>query len=194
MNKKDLRKSFIKKRDSLTHKEIRRISDTMFNQLYSLPIYKHASTIMSYVSINKEIFTHHFIKNSIKNGKKIYIPVTRPSTKKLALFRVIDFEHDLEKGYWGLFQPKKETFRPQSYKLLDLILVPGLAFTKEGHRLGYGGGYYDAFLSSLTKPVPTLAIAFEFQILEALPIQSHDVPVDYILTQEKLIHCKDYRK
>ena len=194
MDKNDLRKEFTTRRNSLNHKDINRISNNIFNYLYSLPIYKNASAIMSYVSIDKEVFTHHFIKKSIKDGKKVYIPVTKPATKELALSHLIDFDKDLEKGHWGLLEPKKGTFRPQSDELLNLILVPGLVFAQNGHRLGYGGGYYDGFLSSLTKPTPTIAVAFEFQVIETLPIQSHDVPVDYILTEERLIKCRDFKR
>lgn len=149
---------------------------------------------MSYVSIDKEIFTHDFIKKSIKDGKNIYIPVTKPRTKKLVLSHLIDFDNDLEKGHWGLLEPKKGTFRPHCHEILDLILVPGLIFSQNGHRLGYGGGYYDTFLSSLSKSIPTIGIAFECQVTENLPVQSHDISVDYILTEKRFIQCKDFKK
>lgn len=194
MNKKDLRKKIIAKRNSLSHKEITKISNSILNHLYSLSIYKDAAAIMSYVSINKEICTHCFIRKSIEDGKKVFIPVTQPTTKELALSHLIDFDSDLQKGHWGLLEPKKKTFRSQSSELLDLILVPGLAFLQNGHRLGYGGGYYDGFLASLTKPIPTIALAFEFQMADTLPIQAHDIPVDYILTEKRFIYCKNFRK
>lgn len=194
MNKNHLRKKIIKKRNSLDQKYIHKISNDIFNILYSLPIYKNASSIMSYVSINKEVFTHDFIKKSIKNGKKVYIPVTKPRTKELVLSHLIDFDNDLKKGYWGLLEPKKETFRPHCSEFLDLIIVPGLIFSQNGHRLGYGGGYYDAFLSSLTESIPTLGIAFECQVTEKLPVQSHDISVDYILTEKRFIQCEDFKK
>jgi 5-formyltetrahydrofolate cyclo-ligase len=194
MNKKDLREKIITKRNSLSQEQIKKLSDKIFNQLYSSPIYNEAATIMSYVSIEKEIFTHNFIKEAMEDGKKILIPVTRPAKKEIILSHLIDFNKDLEMGHWGLLEPKKETLRLQSSEILDLILVPGLAFTENGHRLGYGGGYYDRFLSSLTKPVTTISLAFKFQIIETLPIESFDVPVDYILTEEKLIYCKNYRE
>lgn len=193
MNKKNLRKEMFTQRNALSHEQIKRISNRIFDQLYSLPIYSKATAIMSYVSIEKEIFNHDFIKKAMNDGKKIYIPVTKPATRKLVLSQLIDFNRDLEKGHWGLLEPKKGTFRPQSNEILDLILVPGLAFTETGHRLGYGGGYYDGFLSTLKKPVTTIALAFKFQIVESLPIEPHDVPVDYILTDKKLIDCKHFR-
>lgn len=194
MDKIDLRKKFISQRNSLSHEQIKKLSDKIFNHLYSLPIYKEAATIMSYVSIEKEIYTHNFIRRAMEDNKKIFVPVTKPATKEIILSHVIDFNRDLEKGHWGLLEPKKETLRPQSSEILDLILVPGLAFTEKGHRLGYGGGYYDGFLSTLTKPVTTISLAFKFQITKTLPIESYDVPVDYILTEEKLIDCKHHRE
>lgn len=194
MDKKHLRKEAIAKRNSLSHEQIKKISNNIFSQLYSLPFYNEAAIIMSYVSIGKEIFTHDFIKKSMQVGKKIFIPVTNPATKEMILSHIIDFNRDLEKGYWGILEPKKEALRPLSSEVLDLILVPGLAFTQKGDRLGYGGGYYDRFLSSLTKPVTTISLAFKFQVFETLATKSHDVPIDYILTEEKLINCKYNRE
>lgn len=190
MDKKHLRKEIISKIDSLSYEEIEKISNKIFKHLYSLPIYNDAAIIMSYVSIKNEIFTHDFIKKSMADRKKLFVPVTNPTTKEIILSHLIDFDKDLKKGHWGLLEPKKETLRPHSSEILDLILVPGLAFTKKGYRLGYGGGYYDRFLSSLIKPVTTISLAHKFQVIEALPIEFYDIPVDYILTEEKLIDCK----
>lgn len=190
MDKPQIRKEMIAKRNELSRKQILDNSEKIFDRLYSSPLYENANTIMIYVSIGNEIFTHDFIQRSISKGKKILVPKCEPNSRKIILSHVIDFERDLEKGFKGLIEPKKETLRPVSSDELDLILVPGLSFTKAGHRLGYGGGYYDRFLADISKDIPKVALTLELQIVDTLPIESYDVPMDFILTEERLIQCK----
>lgn len=190
MDKPQIRKEMIAKRNKLSRKQILENSGKIFDRLYSSSLYKNAKTIMIYVSIGSEVFTHDFIQRAILGGKKILVPKCKPNSKKIILSHVIDFKSDLEKGFKGLIEPKKETLRPVSSDELDLILVPGLAFTKAGHRLGYGGGYYDGFLADISRDTPKIALAFELQIINTLIVESHDVPMDFILTEERLMHCK----
>lgn len=190
MNKPQIRKEIIAKRNELSKEQILDNSEKIFVRLYSSPLYKNADTIMNYVSIGNEVFTHDFIQRAISEGKKILVPKCEPNSRKIILSHVIDFERDLEKGFKGLIEPKKETLRPVSSDESDLILVPGLAFTKAGHRLGYGGGYYDRFLAGISKNIPKVALAFELQIVDTLPVESYDIPMDFILTEERLIQCK----
>ena len=190
LEKKELRRKAIEFRDSLIFAEIKEKSEKIFQNFYLLPLYKEAKNIMTYVSIRKEINTHDFIKKALDDNKNIFIPKTNPSSKKIILSQLIDFDKDLERGHWGLLEPKKEALQPTSYEILDLIIVPGIAFSEKGYRIGYGGGYYDRFLSSLPKEVITLSLAFDSQIFESLPIESFDIPIDYILTESRLINCK----
>lgn len=190
IKKSELRKKIHIKREVLSKEQVAQKSENIFNQLYSSLLYNGANTIMTYVSIGKEADTHNFIRRAIKEGKHIVIPVCVPETKKMIASRVIDFENDLQEGSWGLLEPKKETLRPISSSQIDLIIVPGLAFTKAGHRLGYGGGYYDRFLSSLTRNVPSIALAYELQLVDHLPVENFDIPMDYILTEKEWISCK----
>ncbi|MCR1899082.1 5-formyltetrahydrofolate cyclo-ligase [Irregularibacter muris] len=191
MNKSDIRKEIHIKINALSPQEIQEKSERMFEKLYSLPIYKNSTTIMTYVSIRNEVDTHVFIKESIHRGKNIIVPMCKPDTKELILSKLLDLDLDLERGFYGLLEPKANCIRPVEAKNLDMIVVPGLAFTEKGQRLGQGAGYYDRFLSSLSEHVPTIAPTFELQLVDALPTDSHDVPVDYILTENRLISCAE---
>ncbi len=193
VEKKELRRKVIRMRDNLSNEEIKKISNKIFERFYTWPLYKDIKNIMTYVSIGKEINTHEFIKKALREEKGVFIPKTEPSSREIILSHLIDFDEDLEKCHWGLLEPKKGTLRPTSNKVLDLIIVPGVAFTEKGYRIGYGGGYYDKFLSTLAKPTPTISLAFDFQVLESLPIESFDIPVDYILTESRLIECRALR-
>lgn len=192
MNKSTLRKIMQNKRNDLTRKEIQLKSQKLFQQLYRLPLYQDSSCIMSYVSIGQEVFTHEFIIQALKEGKKIIVPVTKPDTRELLLSQVLHFKEDLTIGHWGLLEPKKEAMRPVPSSELDLILVPGLAFTMDGFRLGYGGGYYDRFLSTLEKKPPTIGLSFELQLVDEFPVEDFDIPVDFILTEKRLIEARKY--
>lgn len=190
IQKSELRKEIRTKRETLSKEQVMEKSQNIFNQLYKHPLYKSANTIMTYVSIGKEVDTHNFIQRAIKEGKRIVVPVCKPETREMIASHIIDFENDLQEGYWGLLEPKKETLRAISSNEIDLILVPGLAFTKSGHRLGHGGGYYDRFLSSLTRDVPSIALAYELQLVDHLPVEDFDLPMKYIMTEKEFIKCR----
>lgn len=190
MEKSQIRRKMILKRNNLSRKQIFENSKKILNRLCSSSYYKNANHIMIYVSINKEVFTHSFIENALSDGKKIIVPKCEPSSKKIILSQIRDFQKDLEKGFKGLMEPKKEALRPVSIEQLDLILVPGLAFTKSGDRLGYGGGYYDRFLANTSKEIPKIALAFEIQIVPTLPVDFYDIPIDFIVTEKRWITCK----
>ena len=96
---------------------------------------------------------------------------------------------ELEPGFFNILTPKKEFQRFIDPQEIDLVIVPGVAFKKDGYRVGYGGGYYDRFLSKIPD-VPTIAIAFSLQMVDDLPSDSFDIPVDYIYTEESIIVCK----
>ena len=104
---------------------------------------------------------------------------------------VKDFKKELIRGDLGIFQPSKEFYRLCPPDILDLVIVPGVAFTVQGYRLGRGGGYYDHFLSQLEPRTTSVALAFEMQILTEIPVEEKDVPVDYIITEKRIIKIRE---
>lgn len=190
MKKKDLRKIHLTIRNRLNQEEIKEKSKKIFENLSAFPNFKAKNNIMTYVSFGTEVYTHRFIEDSISKGKNIVVPLCDPSTKELILSSVLDMREDLKRSNFGILEPKKGSLRLFSQKNLEIILVPGLAFTEGGTRLGYGGGYYDRFLSTISKKIPKIALAFELQIVKDLPEDSYDVPMDYIFTEKRIIQCK----
>lgn len=144
-------------------------------------LYRRARRILCYVAFDGEVETGPIIRQALKEGKQVAVPVVQKG-KRLIAAQISDPEKELKtKGPLGVHQPKK--IRRMNPKNLDLILVPGIAFDRKGRRLGRGGGYFDRFLERLPKRIPTIGLAFRFQVVKKLPIESHDQPVDRVLTE-----------
>jgi len=188
LDKKILRKKILQKRAELSTENIVNYSNIIENKLYKMDYYKNAKTIMSFISFGDEIITHEIIKNSIKNGKSVVVPITIPETKELKVSKILDFS-ELEIGYYNILTPKKDFLRFIDFNTIDLVLVPGVVFARDGYRVGYGGGYYDRFLSKFKEKVNTIGLAFDLQIVEEVPKDSFDIPVDFIITEKETINC-----
>lgn len=187
MDKKTLRTEMLEKRAQLKANEILSKSEEIKNKLFQLEEFENANFIFSFISFKDEIHTHDIIKDTINMGKKIGVPVTIKNPRKLLVSEVKDFDNELEIGPYDILAPKKEFERIIDPKLVDLVLVPGLAFDEYGFRLGYGGGYYDRFFTEIEKNVPKIGLCFNIQIIDKVPINSYDIPVDYIITEKDII-------
>ena len=190
MDKKSLRKKVLEKRSKLSKKDIIEYSEIIANKLYEMDYYKNAKRLMSFISFKDEIHTHEIIKTSISEGKSIVVPITFPERKELKVSEVLDFS-ELEIGFYDILTPKEEFIRFVDPSTIDLILMPGVVFAKDGYRIGYGGGYYDRFLSKLDKKVMKIALAFDLQIVDTVPTESFDIPVDIIITEKRVINYSE---
>ena len=189
LDKKALRKEMLNKRSKLSLKEVEEKSETIANRLFNLNQYKEANFIFSFISFKDEVNTHKIIKKSISMGKRIGVPITIPKTRELQVSELMDFDKELALGFYDILTPKDEYIRIVPSKIIDLILVPGVAFDKRGYRVGYGGGYYDRFFANINKNVIKIGLCFEMQIIPEAPTDSYDIPVDFILTEKDLIQC-----
>lgn len=187
MEKKIIRDQILKNKEKIDKISLNSYSYSIIDTLHNTSYYKNAKTIMTFISFGAEVDTHDFIKQSIKNNKRIVVPITLPETKQLKLSEVLDFG-ELETGYYDILTPKKEFIRYVDPSEVDLIIVPGVAFDREGYRIGYGGGYYDRFLSKLGH-IPKISLAFDMQLIDKVPREDFDIPVDYIITETQIIKC-----
>lgn len=187
MEKRLIREEILQKRKDLD-KNIRGMySEEITNKLLASSYYMNAKTIMCFISFSDEVDTHDFIKRALKDGKEIVVPITFSKSHELKPSRIESF-NELEPGFYNILTPKKEFERFIDPNEIDLIITPGVAFKKDGYRVGYGGGYYDRFLSKIPN-TQTIAIAFSLQIVDELPIDNYDIPVDYIYTEKNIITC-----
>jgi len=181
--KEHIRKEIKEKRRKHSKEEQRKKSKEIKERLFGLPEYRDAKTVLFYVSYNGEVFTHDIIKDALKD-KKVVVPISNLEDNTLSL-SVLESWDDLELGSYGILEPKKECLREISIDDIDLIIVPGVAFDLNRNRMGHGKGYYDKLLEK-TKAT-TVGLCFEFQLVDKIPTESHDIPVDIIITEERII-------
>lgn len=179
----------LEKRSQLSLEKIEEKSKIIANNLFNLNQYKKANFIFSFISFKDEVNTHEIIKKSISIGKRVGVPIPVPKTKELKVSELIDFDKELDLGFYNILTPKDKYIRIVPPQLVDLVLVPGVAFDKRGYRVGYGGGYYDRFFNNINKDIIKIGLCYEMQILSEVPKNSHDIPIDFILTEKRLIQC-----
>lgn len=186
--KKMLKQKIFRKRSSLSKGGINKKSAEIKINLCSLPEFKSAKNIMVYVSFNSEVDTKAIIKELLlKKDKKVIVPYVEKNNKMLQLSELKSFD-ELEPKTFGILEPKKEFIRKFNPKKLDLIIIPGIAFDLNGHRIGYGYGYYDRFLKKINKNAKKIGLAYDFQIVEKIPEQTHDIPMSIVITEKRVIH------
>ena len=178
----------LKKRAELSPEEITKKSNAIQDKLFGLKKYQESNFIFSFISFNDEINTHDIIKQSLSNGKRVGVPITIHKERKLLVSEIFDFDRELEIGHYNILTPKKEFIREVPPKLIDIVLVPGLIFSPEGYRVGYGGGYYDRFFSK-NREVFKIGLCYEMQIAPKVPVGIYDLPVDCIITEERIVNC-----
>ncbi|MET3318295.1 UNVERIFIED_ORG: 5-formyltetrahydrofolate cyclo-ligase [Peribacillus simplex] len=182
-HKKKLRQEVRSRLMELTKEEHEELSNKIAENLFSLDEWKKAKTIGITISIPPEIPTVRIIEQAWSEGKEVAVPKCDPEKKTMEFKKIMSF-NQLESVYYGLLEPVAETNKA-TIEELDVLVVPGLAFTKEGYRLGFGGGYYDRFLSYYRGA--TLALTYEVQIIDDLPIEVHDIAVGKLITPTKVL-------
>jgi len=187
--KADLRKAILAKRNLLTTQEIASKSLKIKKKLFNLVEFKEANFISFYISFRSEVKTHEMIKEALMLGKRIGVPIVE-SEKKLSLSELKEFDNELEMGKFGILEPKFRYRREVNLEEVELVIVPGIVFDKNGNRIGYGGGYYDYLLSKM-KGVSFIGLAYELQIVHQVPVEDYDIPVHKIITEDRIITCKE---
>ncbi len=185
--KQKIRKAILEERNKLTEKDIKEKSKQIKSKLFSLPEFKKAKTVMLFASFGTEVFTHDMIKEALKH-KQVAVPVVKGDN--LIASKIIDFNDLNKKSKFGILEPSK--IKEVDINEIDLVIVPGVAFDCAGYRIGYGKGYYDKFLNDFEKE--KVALAFELQIQKELPNEDHDVVVDKIVTEKRIIRCDQLLK
>ena len=175
MDKKELRRSIREQKRAMTEAEIVRRSEALGQLFIRSDAYKNAKTIYGYLPYNQEVRTVPMLEQAMRDGKRVAVPKCYGDEMK---FIYLEDLSKVEKGYANIPEPIADG--PIAEDPTALVLMPGLAFDPEGHRIGYGGGFYDKFLSA-EPGHPTLALCYAFQMLPRLETEAHDIPVDTVL-------------
>lgn len=172
-------------RNNVSKSEILEKSTIIEKKLYDLTLFKKSKTVLFYVSYDNEVFTHDTIKKCLKE-KEVIVPISNTKNETLILSKLENWE-DLQNGPYGILEPKK--IIEISPDKIDLIIVPGVGFDEKGNRLGHGKGYYDKLLQKSN--AIKIGLAFECQIVDRIPTDKNDIPVDMIITEKRIINCKN---
>ena len=183
INKKDIRKSILDQREKVDTDVRMEWDKDIFNKLINTEFYKNAAVIFVYVSFQSEVDTHKIIKHALLTGKTIYVPKIEPEKNRMEIFKINNLE-ELKIGYFGILEPQPN-YKVADSNNIDLILMPGVAFDRLGGRVGYGKGFYDVFLKKINKEAYKIALTYDFQVLDKVPMDEFDVKIDGIITNEQ---------
>ena len=175
MNKKELRDMVRQKKRAMTEEKIRGKSQALAEAFIRTEEYRNAQSIYGYLSYNQEVRTLPILEQALRDGKRVAVPKCYGAEMR---FIWMDDLSKVEKGYAGIPEPIADG--PIADDETALVLMPGMAFDREGHRIGYGGGFYDKFLAREGNH-PSLALCFDFQMFEHLETEEFDIPVDRVL-------------
>jgi 5-formyltetrahydrofolate cyclo-ligase len=180
--KAEIRASALARRDALDPALRSGYSRLILHRILAMDEFRRAQTVLAYSSFGSELETEPFLAGALDAGKRLLLPRINRAAGRLDVYEVKDIATDLFSGVWGIMEPHAESCAPCAAADVEFILVPGAAFDRRGGRIGYGRGYYDILLASCLA-ARTVAGAFEVQVVDSVPMESHDVRVDALATE-----------
>lgn len=171
------------------------MSSQITERLVNHPVIRKKDHIFMYIHFRSEVATLPLLKNLIAAGKKISVPLTLQKESRLLAVALTDPEKQLAPGCYGIFEPTPQQVATSTVDpaKIETVLVPGSVFDTQGGRLGYGGGYYDRFLTESAPGAMRVGLAFELQLVDSVPMQPHDQYMDLLFTEKTLYDCRRLR-
>ncbi|HHU04144.1 MAG TPA: 5-formyltetrahydrofolate cyclo-ligase [Fastidiosipila sp.] len=194
MDKQEQNLSVLKKEYRAKGREIRAAIDAetrleksraIERRLFKWEPFMLAENVSCFISFRDEVDTHHLIDVMRVMGKRVYVPIVDEESQELLLSMFHGYD-ELEESSYGILEPRRNESRIKDPEVVDFILVPGLLFSKDGYRIGYGGGYYDRLLPKLNRDVPRVGICFEEQVVDNVPREDYDEVLDAVVTDKNI--------
>lgn len=185
MMKDKLRNEMRARRRELSKEQIKFFSREIRERLFSLDLMKNTKAVCTFISAFNEPDTIEIIKRMLSAHIKTAVPVTNVETSTLTLSYIENMDN-LKKGAYNISEPK--VIAEAKAEDFDVVIVPGLAFDKNGSRMGFGKGYYDRLLENTS--AVKIALCYSFQVFENIPSEEHDIPMDYIITEKEIIKIR----
>ena len=167
--------------------EVRKKSKRIKERLFEMTEIRESQSILFYISYRNEVHTHEMIKETLAKGKRVIVPKPNKEDRTLCLSVLTKWE-DLELGAYDILEPKKECVIEVPIDSIDVMIIPGVVFDVRGNRVGHGMGFYDRLLEN-THYAHLIGLAFELQIVDVITVETHDVKIDKIVTEERIITC-----
>ncbi|MGC9554719.1 MAG: 5-formyltetrahydrofolate cyclo-ligase [Thermoplasmatota archaeon] len=180
-----LRRQLLERRNNLSTLDILEKSNQIIARLMTVPSFSAARTVLAYISHGTEVNTHGLIRSLLsQTSREVLVPVVADRQRYTLLLSSLHQWQELSTGAYGILEPTEVRERPA--ESVEVCLVPGIGFDVRGNRIGYGGGYFDRLLRSIRGT--TIGLAYDFQVLDEVPNQEHDVPVDAVVTEKRLLY------
>ncbi|RKD72998.1 5-formyltetrahydrofolate cyclo-ligase [Sinobaca qinghaiensis] len=184
-DKRKLREQIYQHSKSLTPVLHHTMQSYVYEHLFASDMWKKSDRVAVTLSTGREIDTMPLIEKAWEEQKQIAVPKVDPMQRSLHFYSM-DSMHELEEGFAGIMEPQTHNKQEWDKNKFDMVIVPGMVFDREGYRIGFGGGYYDRFLEDCR--ACTCSLAFSYQLIERVPREAHDIPVQAVVTEEGVIY------
>ncbi len=188
-----LREQMKQTRLAMSKAEVQRRSESIVARLVELEVFQRAGSVMLYLPVRNEVDTTRVVARCLNDGKALVLPRMDYEQDGVVAHRVDDPATQLVLGRMDLVEPDPAKTEVVSPAEIDLVVVPGLAFDRRGYRIGWGRGYYDAFLAVADARAVRVGLAYEFQLVDAVEHDGHDVPMHTVVTEGTTVRCDDAR-
>lgn len=189
VEKEQFRRYILRLRDRQSLRDIESKSLEILDQVSHIHEYVQARGIACYIGKDSEVDTRPLIRRAFDSNKRVLVPVVKKGDIDLFFSEIRDLGKELVQGSFKIPEPKPEFLRPTSLDTVDVIFVPGIAWDKEGYRLGWGRGYFDRVLNVLPVHVRSIGLSFNLQLVNRVPRDQFDIPVNMVVTESKVIRC-----
>ncbi|MBI9076919.1 MAG: 5-formyltetrahydrofolate cyclo-ligase [Desulfatibacillum sp.] len=188
IKKREVRTQVLNIREAMDSVEYGKKSAAIEERLLDFANFQESNTLLMYSPYRKEPNSKGAILESFSMGKVVLLPVVHPKRQEFITFKVENLEGDMREGSGGKIEPDPKICKPVPLRFIELAIIPGIAFDERGGRLGYGEGYYDKLIPLLPATTRKVAVAFECQLLNQVPMEAHDKYVDIIITEDRVIY------
>ena len=190
-----LRRRILTARDHLSPSALADRSLAITSRVLALPEVARATVVFVYMHFRGEVRTDGLIREFLARGATLCVPLTVVSQSRLLAVQITDPDRDLLPGYCGIPEPRPELRTGSIVQPGEIAaaIVPGSVFDPQGGRLGYGGGYYDRFLAQAAPQAARIGLAFGLQLVDQVPIESHDQAMDFVVTEDNVYDCRRMR-
>ncbi len=194
MKRDKLRRKILRQREELSADKRREKSRAISANFQQVVDKLRPQTILLYINFRSEVETMELLRQALERNIRVAAPLTLVKESRLAAYEITDPARQLKPGYCRIPEPDPQQTELINPAEIDLVVLPGSVFDLQGNRLGYGGGYYDRFLAYDAPQALRIALAYEMQIVDEVPAQPHDEPLDYILTESEIIKTGNFNQ